>query len=384
MSEQLNFNNVKIFSIDLTTTDDCNFNCSYCFEHGYFNKNYFNDSDLFINKINELLESFFFKSNYNIIGIGFWGGEPTLNETLIKTIIEYYSNDDRVKFFIYSNGSNIEPYLEILEKYKKDSICGHPKLCIQISYDGMPIQDICRKDKNNKLTSNLVRENIRILGQREIPYVTKSTVTLETFKYLPQARRDILDLVEECNGKNFFRSSNYFPTIDYYHLNDYTKEEINQYYKELHKSLIEISKDEINYYKKYNRFLFAWFNPNKALCCAGRDMICINWDGNVFKCHGSVYEDESGDHFLSNLKDKNFINTLISSHQLHNENFGYIPKQCQNCVATFCLKCNSVKFNESKKESYIEKWRDYTNQPRLCKFYKLNGKIVLAIKELLN
>lgn len=385
MSEQKTFNTARIYSIDLTTTDDCNFNCSYCFEHGYFNKNYFSQQELFITRINELLDSDFFNSDYDLLGIGFWGGEPTLNEKLIKEIVSYYSTNDKVKFFIYSNGSNIEPYMDILQHYSKQAIHGHPKLCIQMSYDGMPVQDICRKTTDNRLTSNLVRNNILKLYALEIPCVIKSTITPETFKYLPEARRDILALTETVNNKNFFRSSNYFPTIDYYNLDKYTPEEIEQYYKELKKSLLEIAKEEITFYKENNnRFFFAWFNPNRALCCAGRDMVCINYDGNIFKCHGSVYEDESGEHFLTDLNDDDFINKLVDSKNLHDKDFHTIPMQCATCEASFCLKCNSVKFNESNKETYIEKWRDYADQPRLCRFYKLNGKIVLAIKELLN
>lgn len=319
-----------------------------------------------------------------MIGIGFWGGEPTLNEKLIKEVVAYYSENKKVKFFIYSNGSNIDPYIDILQRYSKQVVNGHPKLCIQMSYDGMPVQDICRKTKNNKLTSNMVRNNILRLYELEIPCVIKSTITLETFKYLPEARRDILDITKAADGKNFFRSSNYFPTIDYYHLDEYTPEEIEQYYKELKQSLLEISKEEIEHFKNNNHFFFAWFNPNRALCSAGRDMVCINFDGNVFKCHGSVYEDESGEHFVTTLDDPSFIDKLHESYSLHGQNFQVIPPQCATCEASFCLKCNSVKFNESNKETYIEKWRDYTDQPRLCRFYKLNGKIVLAIKEILN
>ena len=94
MSGQLNFNNVRIYSIDLTVTDDCNFNCSYCFERGHFNKNYFRDHYSFIHQIDLLLDSFFFKNNYHLLGIGFWGGEPTLNEEAIKGIFNYYKNDE--------------------------------------------------------------------------------------------------------------------------------------------------------------------------------------------------------------------------------------------------------------------------------------------------
>jgi len=41
-----------------------------------------------------------------------------------------------------------------------------------------------------------------------------------------------------------------------------------------------------------------------------------------------------------------------------------------------------VKFKNSKKSDYMKRWTDYTDQPELCKFYKLNGKIVRAMKRI--
>lgn len=384
MSKVLNFNNVRIYHIDLTVTDDCNFNCGYCFEHGHFNKNYFQDIDLFLTQINSLLESFFFKNNYHMIGIGFWGGEPTLNEKVIREIINYYKNNDKVKFFIYSNGSMIDDYMDILIEFSQKRLTGgHPKLCIQMSYDGNPVHDIYRRSKDNKLTSTLVRNNIRTLYKQKIPSVVKSTITPETLKYLSYARADILDLHKEFNFPDLFKSSNYFPTIDYYNLNSYGDEEIEQYKKELEEELIKVAKEEIEYFKQNGVFFFSWFSENRALCSAGKDMVCINWDGNIFKCHGSLYENECGDHFICNLNDSELIRKLIKSHELHSTNFGYQPKKCKDCFVSFCLRCNPVKYNLSEKENYIDKWRDYTVQPRLCSFYEINGKIVLALRQLL-
>ena len=112
-------NNVKMYNIDLTLTDDCNFRCSYCFEEGFFNKKYFSDTDLFIKRVDEFLDSFFFKNNYNLLNIGFWGGEPTLNKKAINKIFKYYSRNGKVKFFIYSNGSKIDSFIDLLEEYSQ-------------------------------------------------------------------------------------------------------------------------------------------------------------------------------------------------------------------------------------------------------------------------
>ena len=385
MSEKRHNKNINIYNIDLTLTDDCNFNCSYCFEHGHFNHNYFKDIDLFIKRMDELLNSLFFKSNYQMLGINFWGGEPTLHKKAIMKIIEYYKNNDKVKFFIYSNGFHIKSFMDLFITFREVILDGnHPKLCIQISYDGMPIQDICRKTKKNETTSCRVKNNIRMLFENKIPCVLKSTITIDTFKYLPSARLDILSLMEEFpNSKDFIRSNNYFPTIDHYNIKKFTKDELKTYYNDLYKSLVSIANDEIDYYKKHKRFFLAWFNSKKSLCSAGKDIICINWDSNVFKCHGTVYEDSLSDHYITNLNDDDFIYKIEECNKIHSINFYEEPEECKTCIASFCLRCNSVKYENSKKKEYIDRWRDYTNQPELCEFYKLNGKICLAINEII-
>jgi len=376
-------NNARIFSIDLTVTANCNFNCTYCFEHEFFENKEFTNYKLFFSQIKLLLNSDFFKNTYDILGIGFWGGEPSLNPKAIKTIYEYYKNNDKIKFFIYSNGSNFEPIYNILEECKNKTLMGHPKFAVQVSYDGLPVHDIFRKTKQNRLTGNKTRNAIIDLWKNKIPTVIKSTITPEAFKYLPEARKDILSMYEEYPENDFFRSDNYFPTIDYYNIDKYTDKEIDIFKKELEKTLIKIAKEEIEYVKKNNKHFFSWFNPSKAICCAGKDMICINWDEKVYKCHGSVYEDESNEHQISNLKNPNFVDDIVKSNKLHSCDFAWEPEECKKCISTFCLRCNPVKYNNSKKLNYFEKWKDYTSQPKLCEFYKLNGKIVNAIKKLI-
>jgi len=374
--------NIKMYNIDLTVTANCNFNCSYCFEHNHFENKNFKDTNLFFQRIDELLNSNHFKLNYDGLLINFWGGEPTLNEKVIKTIYYYYKNNDKVIFFIYSNGSNVGPFMKILKEGSKNILMRRPKICIQISYDGFPIHDIYRKTKSNRITGEKTRNVIRNLWKNKIPSVIKSTITLDTFKYIDQAREDILNLSKEFPNNDFYKSNKYFPTIDYYHLKQYSEKEIKQYEKELEKVLIKIVPKELEYNRINNKYFFNWFNPGKALCTAGRDMICINWNGNIFKCHGSVYDDDKNKHLLCNLKDENFIKKIEESYKLHNFNFGWEPDECKNCVATFCLRCNDVKFKNSKKSDYMKRWTDYTDQPELCKFYKLNGKIVRAMKRI--
>jgi len=378
------FNQVRMYNIDLTLTDSCNFGCKYCFEDGHFRNTFFKDIELFKTKADELLNSNFFNEKYDALNIGLWGGEPTLAHKLVNNIISYYENNPRVKFFIFSNGYYLDGIWDTLIRLKDQFIeGGHPKFCIQMSYDGIPVHDIYRTRKDGVLTSNTVRNNILKVYNNRIPSTVKSTIPPDAFKYLLSAYEDIRDIYEQYLGQQFFHSGNYFPTIDYYHLDKYSDAEIDEYCVDLENVLAEIAAKEIDFRKKNNnQFFFAWFNPNKALCCAGRDMVCVGVGGKIYKCHGSVYDDKVDDHIVSNLKDEDFIDKLSASHTLHNTNFGYQPIECMDCEADYCLRCNPVKYESSNKDTYIDKWRDYATQPRLCRFYKINGKITKALKQI--
>ncbi len=87
---------------------------------------------------------------------------------------------------------------------------------------------------------------------------------------------------------------------------------------------------------------------------------------------------------MVHLDDDNYIEALIESNKLHSCNFGFEPRECMECDAPYCLRCNPVKYDLSEKESYIDKWRDYPTQGKLCKIYKTNGKIVKALRQIIN
>lgn len=377
----MNFNEVRFYNVDLTLTDNCNMACTYCFERGHFQNNIFADLSLFFKRIDELLESSFFKRHFDMLNIGFWGGEPTLNPQAIFEIISRYEKDSRVKYFLFTNGLNIESFKDTLLKFRDINIHQHPKLCTQISYDGMPIHDITRVSRGKKLTSSIIKENILWIDSHQIPNTIKSTVTLQAFKYLPDAYSDILSIWNP--SATHFRNDKFFPTIDYNNLNDYTDLEFETSKKELNDALIKLSRLDLEFFRKYNRFFFSWFSPNKAICSAGRDLVAIDIDGSIYKCHGCLYEKGKKDHFITKLSSSSFIRDLDSSYLLHDINFGELPNDCVNCVSTFCLKCNVAKYEESNQSNYLKKWRDYSIQKRLCEFYQMNGKIVMAINKII-
>lgn len=368
---------MKVYNIDINLTTACNFQCTYCFE-SKTTTNY-NDGELFVKQMNKLLDSDFFKRNYSILSIGLWGGEPTLNPTMLNYIVNAFGEDNRVKFFSFSNGYDISPILDTLLKYKNYMIGPHPKVVQQISYDGTLMQDINRK-KHGKGTSKQVEETIDTLLKLGVPMTTKSTVTLETFKYLYDSYCDLIN-IHKRDFKNVLKCNTFFPTIDYYHLDKYSKEQLDSFYADAEDCLLKISKDEIKNFKQNKQFFFSWFIPNKRLCSAGMDMAAVDVDNKIYSCHGCLYSDNKKQHYITSLTDDDFIVQLEKSSKRFSCDFGKLPTKCMNCSATFCLKCNQTKFDNSKKDNYLDRWNDFTSQPSLCYLYKKIGAFNIALKK---
>lgn len=357
----------KFYHIDINVTDLCNMMCTYCYEgekKGQMYQPSFFDTISFFDRF---LEAGFSK-NYDGLVIGFWGGEPTANLDLMVLIIDYYKDNDFVLFFIYTNGYHLDSVLKNrLEYHKHKRIFGRPKILIQISYDGNPIHDSARLDRSNKPTSERVRRTVRWCDENGVSFTLKSTVTPNTFRYMEQAYLDIREL---C------KMANYAPTIDYHN-------EYDDFSEDLESSLVKISRHELKFYKKEGRFFLTWFEePSNVLCGAGKDMCAIDTDGKIYDCHGCFYSDNKEAHRFTDIWDIDATLKIQQVSEKHSVNFRELPEECRNCTTGICIKCNVVKFDLSEKLNYMERWRDYSNQPLLCKYYRISGKILQALNEL--
>ena len=361
-------NNIKIFHFDLNTTRACNMACDYCFEEK--KPSSFQYTDIFIKQMRELMDSDFFKENYQLLNINFWGGEPTLETSLIRDIFVEFKTDPRVTFFIFSNGYDLQDIKPLLSTASDMVVTGnHPKITIQISYDGPLIHDMHRKDKRGNPTEDKVVSSISWLDTNKIPYVVKPVIKPEDFRFLPLAYEYIKKLTYE-DDPQFFKSQNYHPTIEYYNVNE-DKEIVEENLRDLRKALIEIAGREVVAIKELNhKPFFSWFHKSLAICSAGAHFFAIDINGDIYPCHGMLYVDSKRYFKITNINDDNFIQKIKESSKMFTDVLKVIPDECISCETTFCMKCNVVKFQKSKKTKYIDRWRDYTNQPALCQYYK--------------
>jgi sulfatase maturation enzyme AslB (radical SAM superfamily) len=362
---------ISTFSFEINLTDACNYDCTYCFEKRIQKRpNELNKySDLIIERVDQLLKDVWFKSVFRGIKIDFWGGEPTLNLPLMEKIVNHFEHDERVKFFLYTNGSRIDKVVPLLKKFIGKKYLGKsiPRFDTQISFDGNPIHDLCRISSTGAKTAHVAQDAMRKLYKNEIGFNIKSTVTPDTFRYMSDAWDDVRILHDR-----YWKWIRYAPTIDYFGEMNFQKHK-----PDLEESLIDMAAKEIDFIDINGYPLLSWFKGEKRHCGSGKNMCSLDVDGSFHICHGCVYSDEKDIFKFGTLFDEDLPERLKHNFSVFKSNI--TVKECEECEATFCVRCPVVKYTHSKKEELLDRFYDYTAQSELCKYYKLVGKISRAL-----
>ncbi len=361
-------------TLEITTTQQCNMNCSYCFEHKSDAKKDTStlDPKLIVIKIEELLNSELFKRKFDGLTLSFWGGEPTLNDELIEYVCQQTINMQNIKYFIYTNGYNIENFLNILNKYftKKED---KKRFRIQISYDGKAIHDTERLDHFGNTTTQLVINNATRLKKLDYNVSFKSTIPLNKITHMYDCWTDFKNLhpIFGCN---------YSPTFDYHDVVG----DLNMILESLKTQLIRIAIDEESFYNKYSKYLLSWFQSGaKRMCCAGESLYAIDGNNDMYVCHGSLYSLNKKDFIITNLKDKTFISDIINYSfrikELNKKTEKSDIDMCAECVAVNCQSCNITKYDNSTLKTFDMRYGDRSSMPYTCEIFKLLGVITRAL-----
>jgi uncharacterized protein len=156
-----------VVNICLFLTQECNMRCVYCYGDGghYAGKGMMTEETAF-RAVDWLMKN---SKKAERVNIGFFGGEPLLNFSLMKKIVPYAKEQGTTKgkqvfFSITTNGSLLNE--EIITFLKEE------KIKIQISFDGpSEYQNSQRPFKNGKGSYDKVFANIQKL-RTAIPHLT--------------------------------------------------------------------------------------------------------------------------------------------------------------------------------------------------------------------
>lgn len=374
------------FNLEIATTSSCNMACTYCFEGEELQskqKQQHQNIESIIQKINSLLHDQRFNLEYDSICLNFWGGEPTLNYSWNKELIEKTIENKKVYYFIYSNGFDYLKLKKHIDLFPEEEL---HRLRIQISWDGI---NNGRIDHNDRFTTDKVLATIKTIAliYPELHLTTKATIQPEELERLQEIWLRYYDLFQELNKTKNNVQVTFSPTLNY--VDDHS--ETDEFLQAISKQFGIIYKLEEKFHEKYNFHLFGWFSETlkdargKRLtnCSAGINMMAVDYDGTMSACHGTLYSDMKKDfsnHISTNIKDPNqkFLTRFFESREELKKSTEYVADSCINCEATVCYKCpvvNIEQLNEFKPENF------QVRDTRHCNIYKTFGKFDRALIE---
>lgn len=171
------------YIISLITTRNCNLWCLYCFARGWEEQN-----NMSFESAKKLIDKLILNQNFKRIKITFFWWEPTLNPTLIKSVVEYSQNikNKEFSYHVTTNGITSKNMLDFLVENK---------FWITISSDWYPeIQDRNRPLKNWSKSSLYLEENIKYLIQKWKVFKIRITVTTDIVDKMVDIARYFYDL----------------------------------------------------------------------------------------------------------------------------------------------------------------------------------------------
>lgn len=309
----------------LHVAHDCNMTCKYCFgDKGAF-EGVRSLLSLETGKkaIDFLLEHSGTRRN---LEIDFFGGEPLMNFEVVKSLVAYGREAEKVygkniRFTITTNGL-------LLDDVKADFINKNMDNVI-LSIDGRPsVNDNMRRTVNDKGTYDIITENyVRFVEKRKGTYYVRGTFTRENLDF----SEDVKHLADKG-----FKNVSIEPVVTdpsfSYALQEDDKEKILKEYDKLTDLYLD-------YAKEGKKFEFFHFNVDMnqgpcvvkrvSGCGAGTEYVAVSPEGDIYPCHQFV---GNQDFKLGNLNDDHFENNRYDE---FNKAHIYNKEKCRECWAKF-------------------------------------------------
>lgn len=157
-----------LHSLTLQVTQECNLRCDYCVYSGKYNTRTHSHKKMSYEMCKRGIDYLFaHSSDRQELSIGFYGGEPLLEYSLIKKCVDYIEKQKGGKKVIYRMTTNAT----LLDEEKTHFLVEH-KFKLTISFDGpQEIHDKCRKYANSdKGTYDVVIKNVRFIRDTYYEY----------------------------------------------------------------------------------------------------------------------------------------------------------------------------------------------------------------------
>lgn len=328
-------NESELQRLTLNVSNLCNMKCSYCYanEGKYYTKGKIMSKEVALNAINFSIHSF-----NKIKLVNFFGGEPTLNYSVIHLICEYFK-------FLYNKGiiSYLPQFGITTNAYELNDdmlrLIKDFSFIVNVSLDGpKEVHNRLRKSKDNQGTYDSIVTNIQNLEKLKIPLEFECTFTREHI----QQKINLIKLMDFFY-ENFNCKILHVPLV-IIDRNSQWYIPLNQaktYYSDAIQYSIKNLVNEIPLTISYASRLMQSLQskiPIRHYCPAGQKALTINADGSIYACF-MLMQDK--DYSFGDIKDykidfgkNNKINKLL---HIFNK---YKNKECNKCWAqSLCFGC---------------------------------------------
>ena len=336
-AEEPNFNDYKpvIKAMCLHIAHACNLKCKYCFaqEGSYHGKNSLMSFEVGKQAIDFLIRN---SGNRKNLEVDFFGGEPLLNFDVVKKIVEYGRQQEKMfnKLFRFTMTTN-----GVLLDDEKINYLNENMHNVVLSIDGRKnINDMMRPKADGTGSYDTIMPNFKkfasVRGDKY--YYVRGTFTHNNLDFV----NDILHLNDEG-----FEQISVEPVVAEnsapYHLSEDDLTKIFSEYDRLTKIMIDGK-------RKFNFFHFMidldngpCFAKRVVGCGAGTEYLAVAPNGDFYPCHQFV---GLPDFKMGNVS-KNKINEQIRNnfHGCH----VFSKEKCRNCWAKlYCSGgCSANAFN---------------------------------------
>lgn len=363
----------KFHNAVMILTEDCNLRCTYCYEKGQNYKTLYMTEKVAKDSIDFLMNEVI-NDDTKDFHITFFGGEPTLNISIMDYIFDYSME--------YAKKYNLKPSYQLItnctifnnkiysfiEKWYKTL----NKVNIQLSIDGHPnVQDSHRINKNGDGSSKLVEKTV-------FEY-------LKCFEELGIPKEDLVvhGVITNKNVDMLYESYKYIKSLGIVttwfmpvHEALWDSDTIKLYEKNLKKIANEIfvecknSKNLDAYNFSYTSLSNCRNHKPDAPCSAGKSLYAISPTGDLYPCHRFYFYSEKtkiGDIYngINQSKIK-----IYQDYDLNNLIGDISCSQCSNNACKICIAANY----EVNKNIFIG-FKDY------CKISKIEDRIRQELKK---
>lgn len=383
--------------ITFEVTDSCNLRCMYCglgdmYDTHDQRENRFLDFKKAITLIDYVMQ--WIKSSFNtslkeVLSIGFYGGEPLLNMSVVKKIVDYvkknHTENRDIQFNMTTNALLLYKYIDFLVEHG---------VHLLISLDGNKENHSYRILPNGNNSFEKVVRNVNLIKQQYPDYFEKyvnfnavlhnrNSVTeiydfiypmfnkkpnissLTTTGVRPELKQKFWDMFRNIND-SFIQTEEYIAK-ELFVRNPNTKDIL--YFIHHHSNNVYRDFEDLLFEKQGNRYF-----PT-GTCAPFSKKVFLTVNGKILPCERINHE-----YALGTVSDDGVhldFNRIASK---YNDHFGHLKKQCKACYnSRSCIQCifflNDLKhphcngfMNKDAFLEYKQKSIDYLrNNPDLYK-----------------